>query len=366
MNKKIVALAAMLVSGIASAQTSVTLFGSLDTNVQHGTGSVGNLTRVSSGGLASPKLGFRGTEDLGGGLMAGFWIETGFNPDTGAGAATNTNNQASGAAPAGTAGGQGMTFNRRSTVSLGSSWGEVRLGRDYTAHYWVQDVFDPFSNLSIGASQVDVSAITGVTTVRASNAISYLYGHGFNAGSVGYGPDGFEGSGFQAQVSYYLGENLSNAANPDDGKGYGIRGTYSTGPFVISAAAGTTRYAAGNVHQNGIGASYNFGFVNLMAQYEADKNGAIDARGFIVGAVVPVGSGRIRVAYSRYRSDAASNPTAGKWAVGYVHNLSKRTALYTTFAHVTNKGTSAQALAGSVTAAGTSSNGYEFGVRHNF
>ena len=75
------------------------------------------------------RLGFRGTEDLGGGLNASFWLEAGLNNDNGTGASTSTNNSTS-TSQAGASGSQGLTFNRRSTVSLASTWGELRLGRD--------------------------------------------------------------------------------------------------------------------------------------------------------------------------------------------------------------------------------------------
>jgi hypothetical protein len=80
--------------GAAHAQSSVTMFGVMDLGVQytHGAG-VGSVKALSNGGLSTSRLGFRGTEDLGGGLRAGFWLEGSLNPDTGGGRASNTNNQ---------------------------------------------------------------------------------------------------------------------------------------------------------------------------------------------------------------------------------------------------------------------------------
>ena len=72
------------------------------------------------------------------------------------------------------------------------------------------------------------------------------------------------------------------------------------------------------------------------------------------------------LAYSRYKVDVAGDPTSKKLALGYVHNLSKRTALYVTVARVTNNGGAAQALNGSVTAANGNSTGYDLGIRHSF
>ena len=98
-----------------------------------------------------------------------------------------------------------------------------------------------------------------------------------------------------------------------------MRAVYSTGKFTVSGAVGGTSYAAGDVRRNNAGASYDFGVVNVMGMYEWDKRGTVSARGWLAGALVPVGVGYIRAAYSRYGTDAAGSPTAKKWAVGYVY-----------------------------------------------
>jgi predicted porin len=368
MKSKLTALKAIVpavlttsLAGTAFAQSNVTVFGVVDLAVAHGSGSVSNMNQLANGYLAASRLAFKGFEDLGGGLKAGFWLENGFNADTGTGQFTNTNNQTTGAA-----GGGGFTFNRRSHVSVGGNWGELRLGRDFVPQYLNIANYDPFDLSGSGASQVLNSAIGGPTLVRASNSVSYLYGHGFNAANIGYGPGGFSGSGFQFHGMYYLGENPSGTAKSKDGTGYGVRAVYSTGKLTVSGAAGRTHYAAGNTRQNNAGASYDFDVVQIMGMYEWDKNGAINGRGWVAGARVPVGVGAFRVAYSRYGTDAAGSPTAKKWAVGYVYPLSKRTALYTAVAHVSNEGPSTQALNGAVTGPGKSSNGFDLGVKHSF
>ena len=348
-------------AGAAFAQSNVAVFGVVDLAVAHGSGSISNQNQLASGYLAASRLAFKGSEDLGNDLKAGFWLEAGINADTGTGQSTNTNNQTTGFVNNG-----GFTFNRRSHVSLGGNWGEIRLGRDFVPQYLNIADFDPFDLSGSGASQVLNSAITGPTLVRASNSVSYLYGHGFNAAAIGYGPGGFTGSGLQLHAMYYLGENPSGTRTSRDGSGYGARAVYSTGNLTMSGAFGRTRYAAGDVRQNNAGASYDFGVVQVMGMYEWDRNGPVSARGWLAGARIPVGVGAIRVAYSRYGTDAADSPTAKKWALGYVHPLSKRTSLYTAVAHVRNEGASASALNGAVTAAGKSSNGFDFGIKHSF
>src|SRR5690349_21044336 len=118
MKKSLLALAVLgAFAGVASAQSSVTLFGIVDVNLRYvKNGDDRAQKQLGTDGINSSRLGFRGVEDLGGGLKAGFWIEGAISPDVG------------------TSGGQ--TWQRRSTVSLLGNFGEVRLGRDYTPTFW--------------------------------------------------------------------------------------------------------------------------------------------------------------------------------------------------------------------------------------
>lgn len=92
MKKTFVALGVLAIAGAASAQSSVTLFGVFDVAVAYGHGSIANRTQLISAGFNGSRVGFRGIEDLGGGLSASFWLEAGIAADSGAGAGTNTNN----------------------------------------------------------------------------------------------------------------------------------------------------------------------------------------------------------------------------------------------------------------------------------
>ncbi len=347
MKKSLIALAVMAAAGAASAQSSVTLFGIVDATLAWGKGTVADRTQLTNSGYNSSRLGFRGTEDLGGGMSASFWLEAGLNNDNGSGQATNLNNQGAGAST-----GNGLTFNRRSTVSLAGNWGEVRLGRDYVPQFWNLTVFDPFGTNGVGTNVMLSGIITAPTNVRASNSIGY-----FLPSNLG---------GFYGQAQYYLGENLDNTATDDDGNGYGIRVGYASGPFNVAISYGRTEFAAGDTRQSNIGGQWDFGMAKLMAQYSRDRAGDTDARGWLIGGLVPVGAGEIRLSYSQYKIDAGDDPRARKIAVGYVHNLSKRTALYTTYAHVRNNGGAALSLNGSVTGVNDKSSGLDIGIRHSF
>jgi predicted porin len=347
-------LAVLAWSGQAGAQSSVTLFGIVDAAYSRGSGSAASRTQLTSGSSNSSRVGFRGTEDLGGGLSASFWLEAQFNTDNGTGVATNLNNQGSGTGTA-SAGTQGLSFNRRSTVSLAGPWGELRLGRDYTGHYRNRVDTDPFSVVGVGATQVNVGTLAGQTSTRASNAIGY-----FLPAKLG---------GWFGQAQYYLGENASGTPTERDGSGYSVRAGHAGGPLTVSGAYAVTRMASGDVVSTNLGAIVDAGPARLMAAVFRDRTKspvAVTGEGYTLGASIAAGPGDIKLGLSRYGSDAGARPRTRKIAVGYVHNLSKRTALYATYARVGNSGGATTALNGSTTAANNRATGYDLGIRHSF
>jgi len=106
-----------------------------------------------------------------------------------------------------------------------------------------------------------------------------------------------------------------------------------------------------------------------MGGYYRDRVAAVtelSGRGYQVGGIYRVGSGEIKASFSGYRTTAAGEPETKKIALGYVHNLSKRTALYGTYARVRNSGGATTALNGAATAANQASSGLDLGVRHTF
>ncbi|SEF20846.1 Outer membrane protein (porin) [Variovorax sp. NFACC28] len=360
-------------------------------------GSVKTSSRgLANSGYNSSRLGFRGTEDLGGGLAASFWLEAPISNDDGQ---------------------QGIaTFARRSTVSLSGGFGEIRLGRDYTPTFWNDTVFDPFGTNGVGTNLISTAntpfgnfgtpaastgAFTNVGTsnyVRASNSIGY-----FLPPNLG---------GFYGQVQYAFAEKTkysSGIYTPDvansqrQGRYIGGRFGYANGPLDVALAYGSStvgdNYYAGTttkVNTLNLGASYDFGPVKLFGELSKAKNKIdyevtplaggrpdIDLTGYLLGVTVPVGAGLIRASWSHVKYDtnqpfnpfAVNNadPKANKIALGYVHNLSKRTALYATIARVSNKNGAGLTVGGpsfynNTAGAFTpkSSTGYDFGIRHAF
>ena len=357
MKKSLLALAALTAfAGAASAQSSVTLFGIVDLSVNHVKNGAISQKLMSSNQLNSNRLGFRGVEDLGGGLRAGFWIEGGMNNDDGTGAAV----------------GGGQNWQRRSTVSLMGGFGEIRLGRDYTPTFYNKTVFDPFGTNGLG-SELNVESTLGsgaTTLVRASNAIGYFLP------AMG---------GLYGQVMVAAGEGTTG------NKYVGFRFGYAGGPLNVAVAYAKT-YKNDRAPSNApmfsdfkdanVGASYNLGFMTLMAQYGKVKydpgtvaNDDRDQKKLLLGVTVPFGASTLKASYIKAKGAQGSSATdfdATQIAFGYQYDLSKRTALYATVSSLNNGGDAVNGARFTVgqgpamVRGGDTSRGYNVGVRHSF
>ena len=329
-------------AGAVQAQSAVTLFGIVDAGVRNVKNGDQSVTSASSNGINTSRFGVRGSEDLGGGLRAGFWLESGFSPDSGS--------QSDAA----------RLWNRRSTVSLLGTFGEVRLGRDYSPSYTGWSEFDTFGDNGVAAGgKFAVKLGSTVDTItRADNQVQYM------TPALG---------GFYGTVSVAAGEGTSGK------KYYGGRAGYATGPLNVSVAYGETTVTANtqgdDKYSTGeIGAAYNFGFVKVNGYFQQEKWGDVKLQVTHVGASVPLGSGTVRVGYTNANAsgktsagvDTSSND-ANQIALGYIYDLSKRTSVYGTLAKVSNKGSAAFAVDTNPAAvAGKDSTGYEIGLRHSF
>jgi predicted porin len=336
----------------AHAQSSVTIYGVVDAAMSRGIGSVSRLDSMTSGGNTASRLGFRGTEDLGGGQWAGFTLESGLNNDSGEGVASNSNNQTSGAGASGP-----LTFNRRSTVSLGGGWGELRIGRDFTSQYRNRLEADPFASGGVGAIQPYTGSIAGPVSTRASNMLTY-----FLPPNIG---------GLYGQTQVYFGETQSTA--PDAGTGANFRLGYVWNRLNVSLAAARTRYprdaTTGDIDTQNLAVHYEWNALKVSAALFRDvvyRVVPLKANGTSLAGIWKVGPGEVKVALSSYGTNAAGQPDTRKVSLGYVHNLSKRTALYATYAHLANSGGASAALNGSSTARNASSQGFDLGIRHLF
>lgn len=344
MKKSLIALAVIgSMSLPAMAQSSVTMFGVLDLGAtQIKNGSAGSQKSLTQGAVNTSRFGLRGVEDLGGGLKAGFHLESQINPDTGS--ATS------------------LFWNRRSTVSLMGGWGELRLGRDYNPSSRNTYLFEPWIGTSVGTilnftlSPTATLGSGATTALRTNNAIAY------------FTPSGLGG---------FYGEAMVAPSEGAPGNKYlSARVGYAAGPLNVSYAFGNTKTATTNdFKQSNLGVSYNFGMAKVMGLYNVHQYGAIKQKTMSLGLSAPVGAGEIR---AQIASNNMSGGAAGSGfgdaddskalSLGYVHNLSKRTALYGIFGRITNDGAARQVVGAGPAGmlGGETSSGYQIGMLHRF
>jgi predicted porin len=303
MKKSLIALAVIAVSGTAFAQSSVTIYGKADIGVARSIGSDVNELKQAAGS----RLGFRGTEDLGGGLKANFTYEHRFLPDTGAVGSTSS------------------FFTGRSIVGLEGGFGRIDMGRDYSAAFWTALGGDVFGYDGVAANGGVAGA--GNQSVRFDNVISY------KSPTMG---------GLTLEASSALKE--AGAKN-----GSAIRVSYASGPIAASIA--TEKGLAGQKY-NGFGASYNLGVASVRALISKGESATgVESDGMLLGLVVPMGALQLKASYATL--EVAGKDTVQQMGLGARYALSKRTDVYTSYAN-NSKSTAAK------------KNGIEFGVQHNF
>ena len=316
-------------AGTAQAQSQVTVYGKMDIGLISQSGQSLALGRGDNNAL-----GFRGREDLGGGIAAVFAIETRFQPDTGT---TETN-------IAGTSVGRPL-FQGQTRVGLTGPFGTIRLGRGMTA---VQEnfIYDPFETQTVAQLAVSQMAFyssdpltVGGSGNRFGNAVFY------NSPVLG---------GFQVNVTVATKEAVGVAVDGLSSHPFSLAATYKSGP--ISGMLGYERNAA-ETKFSIIGASYQVGPAKLMATYSQQDQSATLAtnsktKAWGLGADIAVGAGKVKVGYDQSTQDGSK--AIQKGGLGYWHYLSKRTYLYTDLARTKTGDT------------GVSVNGFDFGIHHSF
>ncbi|HVK95757.1 MAG TPA: porin [Noviherbaspirillum sp.] len=351
MKKSLLAAAALgTFATMAHAQSSVTVYGLVDMGlVAESGGAAGSVTKLTSGVTSGSRLGFRGQEDLGGGLSALFVLENGLNADTG------------------TAAQGGLLFGRLSYVGLKGGFGSMTFGRHLSPHYTgLLLVADPFATGYAGQAQNLMANPNG----RFNNSIVYstpVLNH------------------FSGQIAYSFGES---AGSTSDNSGYGISLDYANGPLNVRAVyqtKDTTVGATSNDAENMLLASnYDFGPVKAYLSYGRDKGvgsspfaaanpygaaaapaASTDSAALLIGVAVPVGPNTILASYIRKDDKDAGNRDADQIAIGYVHPLSKRTNLYTAYARINNKNGAAYTV-NNASATGSGDKAFNLGIRHRF
>lgn len=306
MQKKLIALAvAGLVAAPAMAQSNVTIYGVADAYFGFGSDDNNDISAIESGGLASSRIGFKGSEDLGNGLKAVFTLEQGYAIDTGKASPSVGDS----------------VFSRQAWVGLQGSFGTVSLGRQYAPGYFVfdYDVFLPGSAAAI-SPQSTLSNQYGMTITPNSPARwdnSVKYTGSFDAVKV--------------QAIYSMGKTEVAASGVSDDDKYGLSAAYANGPVNVGVIYHNVGYASKDQSEWLIGASYDFGMAKVAGSYQAASNiGGIanaDSKLWNLGVIVPVGGGNVHLAYAKLDEDGTSvDPFS--YTLAYTYPFSKRTIAY--------------------------------------
>ncbi|NMM08262.1 porin [Polaromonas sp.] len=357
MKKSLIALAVLAASGVASAQSTVTLYGLLDgylgsvkdKTTVNGVSTSLRQTVINSGGFNTSRFGLKGSEDLGGGLKANFLLESGFDISTGA--ANNYVNPYTGASST-------AVFGRQSWAGVSGGFGEIKLGKMWT----------PFDDVKgSGAAAFDANIFAPANNVWLSNNYQDRPGN-----AIYYATPDF--SGFSAAAMYSLGENKTAAASA--GKIASVNVKYAAGPAFVALShqeekATGTGSATKFTQLNG---SWDFGVAKLLGAYGQVKNGsttlfatapatflAVDkSKEYQLGVDVPVGAALTLsggVARSKITLAAAGGEIkATGFGLAAKYDVSKRTFLYTGLQLSKNKFASSE----------VKTDTYAVGVQHKF
>lgn len=336
--------------GAVQAQSSVTLYGVVDVNIEtfnHAPG--GSVSGMRSSGVNGSRWGLRGTEDLGGGLKAVFQLESGMNVRDGRG--------------------DGRLFQRTSMVGLEGAWGEITFGRQYTSSFSLSGAVTP---LGYGPQY---EATSRFVPVRVDNAIRYR--------------GKFDGLDVSA---YYAFRDQTEQIDHDASVvgGFGVAGSYAAGIFRLVGAYDKTEKPAGSTTTGDtdnylLGLRVAPGKAKISAIYRhrrVEQQLATDIKShlFALGMgyqFTPAAAFEIGYYREKFK-DAPSGylgTTADTWqqlSLRGTYALSKRTLLYATAAH-SRKGALNLGANGDVggaayqLAAGKSSQtGGAIGMRHSF
>ncbi len=321
MKKSLIALAALgAFAGAASAQSSVTLYGTLDVGVAKATGLGLTAWGVNGSSFHTPsRFGIRGTEDLGGGLNAIFDLQTGgFGLGNGA-----------------FGGNGGLTFGREAYVGLAGGFGTVKAGLD----------------VSLGTAAFGAINLNGISTSDAAAAVGInpvmWYGSSRRPAFVSYTSPNI--SGLTAALGYTLKGTLEDVLAQYDKASTQARVSYVAGPLTLAAALETARntdtatakyrtaYALGakfDAPAFVVSGSYvvsetekatykSFAVAPATNQIAATANGG---KGFTLGGAAKLGAAQVGVQLAK---NSESDDTGMELFANYA--LSKRTTLYADF-----------------------------------
>ena len=388
MKFKLSALALALVAPAAFAQSSVTVYGIIDLAGTYIKGAATTVRETSAGGLGGSRIGFKGTEDMGGGTYVDFVLEGGLNVDTGSSAQG------------------GVLFGRQAFGAIrNASFGALSAGRQYSSTYIQPNEFSVFANVTgSGATTAVLGGYAGgyepsqgganaAGTTTTTNSESQNGGPARVNNSVRYTTPLV--SGLKASVMYGAGEITGGTGQTrliDSSIRYtnfGFDAMVSlvsdkvAGSFA-TVAKGTGASVGSNVTTIMATAAYKLGDLRFVAGYMKgdDKRDVVevakhDGRGIWFGSDYRVGASLFKAQWINNEIDnnavGVADSKTNAFGVGYQYDFSKRTAVYTSLSRFVNTGFVGAntgryngSIAGLTTANDHSLSEFALGVRHSF
>lgn len=340
MKKTLIAAALAVCSTTAFAQ-NVTVYGIIDTGFQQYNNGTTDISRTQDSALATSRLGFRGTEDLGGGLKANFQLESTVVPSTGSLGSTTTT---------------GQVFDREAWVGMSGNFGEIRVGRQDVTY--AQDVD---SGVSQGAN-LGLRPVNGTAVELGSDqnqVIKYI--------SPKVGP-------LTLQVGYASG-NGSSATAEQQADQLGAHAKVELGKLSLHAAYQKNDGATTAAQRDFTvyGAAYDLGFASVGASYaegDVSTTGDVTSKSTVASIRVPLSSSlALHGVYGQAEDGTqASNGKGTGYIVGVTKALSKRTTVYAAYTSVDNEANSSMSMRGvtAPTTAGLDVSATTVGISHTF
>lgn len=314
-----IALVAAAVAAPAFAQSSVTVYGRMNTTIENEKFNGG--ARVWKVRNNASRLGFKGVEDMGGGLKASFNLEHGLNSDNGAAS--------------------GTFWGRESWVQLAGNFGAVRLGNFTAESYFATADYIGMHNHDTGTSADNLYAFT---PFPKQNKVGYF------TPSMG---------GFSASFSVAAGEGAKTggATSPTVKRGFDVGANYDAGPLHL----GFGWSDQGTSDQMAVRALYELGALTLGAYYQTADNATTEDYSGVARNFKKYKSARVAAMYtmgaSEFHAVFGKATNGDQWVLAYNYNLSKRTKVYASYTDLDNFK--------QVNRAGEYSS-FAMGVRHNF
>ena len=318
------------------AQSNVTIYGIADVGVAYGKAGDETFTGIVNGLISGPRIGFKGSEELGKGVSAVFVLEQGYLVGNGAPSSTRQ-------------------FHRQSWAGLKGAFGTVSLGRQYAPGYGYTARLSAgmpgalYNSQAFLVNSLPGASIHAGSDARWDNSIKYTRG---------------KAGGLIGEAIYSFQSAQSGDERSDDDK-FGLGMGYGAGPLNVGAVYHQSKRPTDNLKEIYLGGSYDFGVAKVHASYQtAKEDKVVDAAVAYFGVSVPVGKGSVNADVAQLSDDLNDDADSNSVSLAYIYGLSKRTKLYVMLNRTGNDTNAARGV--QARSPGETSTSLGAGIEHRF